>query len=127
MSIEMENSNNNPQNTHNNSHPKPTEDIHLNIETVTPDTEKEGQPNDQKYNHTLGKVPSGDASENPDDIKEDEDNESAQNADVSGDTQETETTGEEKPAQQNKNESETEETDSKESGDKRDEIETESV
>ncbi|MET3114833.1 hypothetical protein AAKU52_002572 [Pedobacter sp. CG_S7] len=31
-----------------NSHPKPSEDIQLNIETVTPDTEKEGLANDQK-------------------------------------------------------------------------------
>jgi hypothetical protein len=29
------------------------ENAHLNIETVTPDTEKDGQPNDQKYNHRV--------------------------------------------------------------------------
>ena len=123
----MENSNNNPQNTDNTSHPKPTEDIHLNIETVTPDTEKEGQPNDQKYNHSLGKVPSGGATENSDDIKEAEDDESAENSDISEHTQETEIKDEEKPAQQNNDEPENEEADSKESGDKRDDIETTSV
>lgn len=29
------------------------ENPHLNIETVTPDTEKDGQPNDQKFNHRV--------------------------------------------------------------------------
>ena len=29
------------------------ENAHLNIETVTPDTEKEGLANDQKYNHRV--------------------------------------------------------------------------
>lgn len=127
MSIDMENSNSNPQNTDNNSHPKPTEDIHLNIETVTPDTEKEGQPNDQKNNHSLGKVPSGDAPENPDDVKEAENDESPENSDISEDPQETESTGEEKPTEENNDKSENEDADSKESGDKRDDIETTSV
>ena len=31
-----------------NTHPKPSEEIQLNIETVTPETEKEGLANDQK-------------------------------------------------------------------------------
>lgn len=46
----MENTDNTPQNTK--AHPKPTEDVQMNIETVTPDTEKEELPNDQKHNHT---------------------------------------------------------------------------
>jgi hypothetical protein len=29
------------------------ENPHLNIETVTPETEKDGQPNDQKFNHRV--------------------------------------------------------------------------
>jgi len=31
-----------------NTHPKPSEEVQLNIETVTPETEKEGLANDQK-------------------------------------------------------------------------------
>ena len=38
----------------NDQHPKPSEEIQLDIETVTPDTEKDGLPNDQK-NQSSGK------------------------------------------------------------------------
>jgi len=45
----MENSNNENINDPNEKpHPKPTDDVGAQIETVTPDTEKEGLPNDQK-------------------------------------------------------------------------------
>jgi hypothetical protein len=47
----MENSKNENINDPNDKpHPKPTDDVGANIETVTPDTEKEGLPNDQKNN-----------------------------------------------------------------------------
>lgn len=62
----MENSENKPQDTEANNHPKPTEDVQLNIETVTPDTEKEGLPNDQKHNHASEKVPAEASAENED-------------------------------------------------------------
>jgi len=32
-------------------HPKPSEDVQMNIETVTPETENDGLPNDQKHGH----------------------------------------------------------------------------
>ncbi len=51
----MENSTSNSINIDDNTHPKPTDDIQLDIETVTPDTEKEGTPNDQKNNHKAEK------------------------------------------------------------------------
>lgn len=40
-------------------------DIHLNIETVTPETEGEGKPNDQKYNHRVENEVSGDSEKEP--------------------------------------------------------------
>ena len=40
-------------------------DIHLNIETVTPETEGEGKPNDQKYNYRVENEVSGDAEKEP--------------------------------------------------------------
>ncbi|WP_144009522.1 hypothetical protein [Pedobacter nyackensis] len=47
----MENSNSGNINDPNEKpHPKPTDDVGAQIETVTPDTEKEGLPNDQKSN-----------------------------------------------------------------------------
>jgi len=39
------------------------ENAHLNIETVTPDTEKDGQPNDQKNNHRVENEGGKDAGE----------------------------------------------------------------
>ena len=38
----MENSEETTQNTSADNHPKPTEDVQMSIETVTPETEKEG-------------------------------------------------------------------------------------
>jgi hypothetical protein len=44
------------------------QNAHLNIETVTPDTEKDGQPNDQKYNHRVENEGRDDSTPNaPDD------------------------------------------------------------
>lgn len=48
----MEDSTENKE-TNKDQHPKPNEEIQLEIETVTPDTEKEGLPNDQKHNKRL--------------------------------------------------------------------------
>lgn len=47
----MENKTNTPENTADNNHPKPTDDVQMNIETVIPENEKEGLPNDQEHNH----------------------------------------------------------------------------
>ena len=47
----MENSTDNPQNTEHNKHPKPTDDVQMEIETVIPENEKEGLPNNQEHNH----------------------------------------------------------------------------
>lgn len=41
------------------------ENPHLNIETVTPDTEKDGQPNDQKFNHRVENEAAKDSDEKP--------------------------------------------------------------
>ena len=41
------------------------ENPHLNIETVTPDTEKDGQPNDQKFNHRVVNEAAKDSDEKP--------------------------------------------------------------
>jgi hypothetical protein len=38
---------------------------HLNIETVTPDTEKDGQPNDQKFNHRVENEAAKESDEKP--------------------------------------------------------------
>ncbi|TDQ11542.1 hypothetical protein [Pedobacter metabolipauper] len=72
---DQENTQNKPAETH----PKPTEDVQLDIETVTPDTEKEGLPNDQKNNNpTPNQKPTDQDSskeEKPDDINSDENKE----------------------------------------------------
>ena len=41
------------------------ENPHLNIETVTPDTEKDGQPNDQKFNHRVENEAAKESDEKP--------------------------------------------------------------
>ena len=41
------------------------ENPHLNIETVTPDTEKDGQPNDQRHNHRVENEVANDSDEKP--------------------------------------------------------------
>lgn len=41
------------------------ENAHLNIETVTPDTEKDGQPNDQKHNHRVENEGAKESDEKP--------------------------------------------------------------
>jgi len=51
------------------------ENAHLHIETVTPDTEKDGQANDQKYNHRVDNEASKEADERSEaDKPEGEDN-----------------------------------------------------
>lgn len=80
----MENSTQNNQNTDGSNHPKPSDDVQMNIETVIPENEKDGLPNNQEHNHRSGQG-----------------------------TEET-------AAQESDN-------DEKESGDKRDEVETTSV
>ena len=52
------------------------EDLHLNIETVTPDTD-DGQPNDQKHNHPGTKADGKDAASKPADHRSKEDEEIA--------------------------------------------------
>ncbi|MEJ7557853.1 MAG: hypothetical protein WKF66_06050 [Pedobacter sp.] len=42
------------------------ENAHLNIETVTPETENEGLPNDQKHNHRVENEGTKDASDHAD-------------------------------------------------------------
>lgn len=67
---------------------------HLNIETVTPDTEKDGQPNDQKNNHRINNEgdkaqdrntepdqPEGTGEKDPYALYEKTDNESTNNQD----------------------------------------------
>ncbi|KEQ28078.1 hypothetical protein N180_00110 [Pedobacter antarcticus 4BY] len=46
-------------------HPDPTEEIQKNIETVTPDTEKDGKPNDQKNNNSPEETLSDDQEDKP--------------------------------------------------------------
>jgi hypothetical protein len=41
------------------------ENPHLNIETVTPETEKDGQPNDQKFNHRVENEAAKESDEKP--------------------------------------------------------------
>ena len=41
------------------------ENPHLNIETVTPDTEKDGQPNDQKFDHRVENEAAKESDEKP--------------------------------------------------------------
>lgn len=77
-------------------------DAHLNIETVTPDTEKDGQPNDQKHNHRSDQPIADDAQEKPaTESKEvkDEATETTEETETSGDddTAETSTAQEEEP------------------------------
>ena len=55
-------------------HPKATDEIQLDIETVTPDTEKDGLPNDQKNNK---KVENEAESKSDDSSERAADNESA--------------------------------------------------
>jgi hypothetical protein len=55
----MENSSSNTEkDNHDSTHPKPTEDAGAQIETVTPDTEKEGASNDRKVTSPDIKGPS---------------------------------------------------------------------
>lgn len=60
--ITMENPTKQNEDT-NEQHPKPTEEIQLDIETVTPDTEKDGLPNDEKDANRSSEKPVEDASE----------------------------------------------------------------
>jgi hypothetical protein len=41
------------------------ENVRLNIETVTPETDNEGQPNDQKFNHRVENEASQESDEKP--------------------------------------------------------------
>jgi hypothetical protein len=67
----MENSNSNPMNDQQDkSTPKPTEDAGAHIETVTPDTEKEGNPNDREV---IPKDNDNDAQPDPNEDTEDTD------------------------------------------------------
>ncbi|WP_316740958.1 hypothetical protein [Pedobacter antarcticus] len=46
-------------------HPEPAEEIQKEIETVTPDTEKDGKPNDQKNNNSPEETLSDDQEDKP--------------------------------------------------------------
>lgn len=46
-------------------HPDPAEEVQKDIETVTPDTEKDGKPNDQKNNNSPEETLSDDQEDKP--------------------------------------------------------------
>lgn len=122
----MENSENKPQNTEANNHPKPTEEVQMNIETVTPDTEKEGLPNSQENNHKAEKSPVQGTSEKPADPEPSDDSTEDKSEDESDDT----TKKESEESESEMTEDSTEEAGKENSknddseNDKRDEIET---
>lgn len=114
----MENSNINPQNKDANSHPKPTDDVQMDIETVTPETEKEGLPNDQKHNHAPERLPMDELAKE----KDTTDNHDA--ADAKEPIEETEAPGDSEGNTGEANNEKSEESPKKPGDDKRDEIET---
>lgn len=72
----MENKENKKETTQNSNHPKPTDDVQLEIETVTPSTEKEtvqpsepeqktGKAEDQELAKPNDQVEKADTTENP--------------------------------------------------------------
>jgi len=67
----MENFSSSRDKDHDNIHPKPTEDAGAQIETVTPDTEKEGTPNDRKViPPSTEDASQADQKDSPEDIQE---------------------------------------------------------